>query len=108
MIIVIIKMKSKKKFKLDRHLKLMDQVKQVMRYHHYAYRTEKTYSDWILRYIRFFGTKYHPKDMGKTEIESFLSHLAIKKTFPHRPSARRLTRLYFYIVMFWTYLSIKK
>lgn len=45
----------------------MDQVRQVMRYHHYAYRTEKTYSDWILRYIKFFSAKYHPKDMGKKE-----------------------------------------
>ena len=24
-----------------------------MRYPHYAYRTEKTYYDWILRYIKF-------------------------------------------------------
>jgi len=49
---------------------------QVMRYHHYAYRTEKTYSDWILRYIKFHGGKTYPKNMGKKEIEVFLSHLA--------------------------------
>ncbi|MCK5724569.1 MAG: MoaD family protein [Gammaproteobacteria bacterium] len=54
----------------------MEQVRQVMRYHHYAYRTEKTYSDWILRYIKFHGGKTHPKNMGKNEIEAFLSHLA--------------------------------
>jgi hypothetical protein len=31
------------RFKPDPNLKLMDQVRQVLRYHHYAYRTEQTY-----------------------------------------------------------------
>lgn len=31
------------KFKPDPKLKLMDQVRQVLRYHHYAYRTEQSY-----------------------------------------------------------------
>lgn len=57
-------------------LKLMDQVRQVLRYYHYAYRTEQTYCDWILRFIKFHGSKTHPKKMGKPHIESFLSHLA--------------------------------
>lgn len=69
-------MESKPKFMPDSSLKLIDQVRQVMRYHHYAYRTEKTYCDWILRFIRFYGSKRHPKDMGKSEVERFLSHLA--------------------------------
>jgi len=54
----------------------MDQVRQVLRYHHYAYRTEQTYCYWILRFIKFHGCKTHPKDMGKSEIDSFLSDLA--------------------------------
>lgn len=33
---------------------------------------------WILRYIRF-NNRCHPKDMGKQEIERFLSHLAINR-----------------------------
>lgn len=56
----------------------MEQVRQVLRYHHYAYRTETTYCYWIVRYIRFFNAKRHPKDMGKLEIEAFLSHLAVE------------------------------
>jgi len=36
-------MEGKKKFKPDPDLKLMDQVREVLRYHHYAYRTEQTY-----------------------------------------------------------------
>jgi integron integrase len=72
-------MSEKPKFKPDPSLRLMDQVRQVLRYHHYAYRTEQTYSDWILRYIRFHGGHTHPKDMGKKEIEAFLSHLAVNR-----------------------------
>ena len=41
-------MKNKKKFKPDTKLKLMDQVKQVLRDHHYAYSTEQAYCDWIV------------------------------------------------------------
>ena len=69
-------MENKNKFRPDPRLKLLEQVRQVMRYHHYAYRTEKTYCDWIVRYVKFHGAKKHPKDMGKNEVEAFLSHLA--------------------------------
>ncbi len=58
-------MENKKKFKHDRVIKLMDQDRHVLRYHHYSYRTEKTYCDWIVRYIKYFSSKNHPRDMGK-------------------------------------------
>ncbi|MFT5425399.1 MAG: integron integrase [Gammaproteobacteria bacterium] len=54
------------------------EVKETLRFHHYAYSTEKTYIHWILRYIRF-NNRSHPKDMGKHEIKRFLSHLAINR-----------------------------
>ena len=69
-------MNTQSKFRPDPALRLMDQVRQVLRYHHYAYKTEQTYTDWIVRYVKFHGAKTHPKDMGKTQIEAFLSHLA--------------------------------
>jgi len=62
--------------------RLMDQVREVLRFHHYAYNTEKSYISWILKYIRFHNKK-HPKDMGKQDIEAFLSHLAINRTAKH-------------------------
>jgi integron integrase len=71
-------MESKEKFRPDPGLPLMDQVRQVLRYHHYAYSTEHTYCDWVLRLIKFHGSKIHPKDMGKTEIDGFLSDLATR------------------------------
>ncbi|MGD2125033.1 MAG: hypothetical protein PVG99_03065 [Desulfobacteraceae bacterium] len=42
-------MESKTKFRADSRLRLMEQVRQALRYHHYAYRTEQTYCDWIVR-----------------------------------------------------------
>ena len=58
--------------------RLMDQVREVLRFHHYTYNTEKSYLSWILQFIRFHNKK-HPKDMGKAEVEAFLSHLAINR-----------------------------
>jgi integron integrase len=58
--------------------KLLDQVRDVIRLKHYSYRTEKCYTDWIKRYI-LFHHKRHPKDMGRPEIEAFLTHLAVNE-----------------------------
>ena len=43
-----------------------------MRVKHYSLRTEKTYVNWIKRYIWYFD-KRHPKDMGAAEVEVFLT-----------------------------------
>ena len=56
--------------------KLLDEVRSVLRTRHYSFHTEKTYTQWILRYIRFHNVK-HPKEMGAAEISAFLSHLAV-------------------------------
>ncbi len=58
--------------------KLLDQVREAIRIKHYSYRTEESYVYWIRRFILFHG-KRHPKEMGKAEIEAFLSHLAIEE-----------------------------
>ncbi len=58
--------------------KLLDQVRDVMRLKHYAYRTEVTYSDWIKRFI-LFHDKRHPRQMGEPEVEAFLTWLAVDK-----------------------------
>ncbi len=57
--------------------KLLDQVRDVLRTRHYSYQTEQTYLKWIRRYI-FFHNVRHPAEMGKAEVEAFLSHLAVE------------------------------
>jgi len=56
--------------------KLLDVVSEKLRIKHYSYQTEKTYIGWIKRYI-FFHNKKYPKEMGKDEIEAFLTSLAV-------------------------------
>jgi Phage integrase, N-terminal SAM-like domain len=46
-----------------------------MRLKHYSLRTERTYCDWIERFIRFHDLR-HPRDMGEAEVSAFLTHLA--------------------------------
>jgi integron integrase len=58
--------------------RLMDQVRDVLRVHHYSLRTEQSYTHWIKRFILFHG-KRHPREMGKNEIAAFLTHLAVQK-----------------------------
>jgi site-specific recombinase XerD len=67
--------KNTAKFRPNPSLKLMDQVREVLRYHHYAYRTEKIYCQWILRYSFFFGGETHPNKLAAKDVERFLSHL---------------------------------
>jgi hypothetical protein len=43
---------------------LVDQIHEVPRYHHYSYKTEQIYVSWIVRFIRFSGTR-HFAEMGK-------------------------------------------
>ena len=57
-------------------LKRMDQVREVLRYYHYAYRTERTCGQWILRSIHHVGGKTHPNRLGAKDVERLLSHLA--------------------------------
>lgn len=67
--------KPRERFIPNPKLKLLDQVSEVMRFKHYALRTETTYRAWIRRYILFHG-KRHPREMGAPEVSRFLSDLA--------------------------------
>lgn len=59
----------------DKPKKLMDQVRDALRLKHYSLRTERSYCDWIERFIRFHHMR-HPKEMGEAEVSSFLTQLA--------------------------------
>ena len=55
--------------------KVLDQLRERIRYLHYSLRTEDAYVYWVRFYIRFHGRR-HPKEMGGPEVEAFLSWLA--------------------------------
>jgi integron integrase len=88
-------MNNKQKFRPDQNLKLMDQVRQVLRYHHYSYRTEETYCNWIIRFLKFYDYKIHPREMGKNHIEAYLSHLALQQNVAAATQRQALNAIMF-------------
>ena len=63
---------------LERAPRLMDQVRARIRTKHYSIRTEQAYTHWIKRFI-LFHDKRHPRQMGRPEVEAFLSSLAVDR-----------------------------
>jgi integron integrase len=56
--------------------RLMDQVRERIRLKHYSLKTEAAYCGWIRRFI-LANDKRHPRAMGGTEVEAFLTRLAV-------------------------------
>ncbi|MBI1196225.1 MAG: hypothetical protein GC138_10315 [Gammaproteobacteria bacterium] len=56
--------------------RLLDRVRERCRVKHFSIRTEKSYVDWIRRFI-LFHNKRHPAEMGASEVEAYLTHLAV-------------------------------
>ncbi len=58
--------------------KLLDEVRNVLRLHHYSIHTERSYVDWIVRFVRFHDM-HSRKDLFPAEpkIEAFLTDLAV-------------------------------
>ena len=57
-------------------MRLMERVQHKIRFKQYSLRTERTYMEWIRRFI-LFHNKRHPDQMGAPEVESFLTDLAV-------------------------------
>lgn len=74
--------------------KLLDQVRDALRLKNYAYSTEKTYVDWIERFIRFHKLR-HPREMNAPEIEDFLTDLAVKQNVSPSTQNQALSALLF-------------
>ena len=63
----------------DPKLKLLDQIREVMRLKHYSLRTERTYADWVRRYVHFHQMQRREEMLpAEPKIEAFLSDLAVK------------------------------
>jgi integrase len=76
--------------------RLLDQVRERVRYLHYSRRTEQAYVHWCKAFIRFSGLR-HPKDLGAAEVEAFLTWLADERqlaTATHKQALSALVFLY--------------
>jgi integron integrase len=63
-------------------MKLLEQVRQLLRLRHYSLRTEDCYLRWIELFLRFHkgpeGWR-HPSTMGAREVEQYLTYLAVHR-----------------------------
>lgn len=74
--------------------RLLDQLRERIRYLHYSRRTEQAYVHWCKAYIRFHGLR-HPAQMGQKEVESFLSWLAGERQVAASTHTQALSALLF-------------
>jgi hypothetical protein len=62
--------------------RLLDQLREVLRYKHYSLRTEEAYLYWVKFFVRWHGRNghtRHPRDFGATEVEQFLTMLTTQR-----------------------------
>jgi len=74
--------------------KLLDQLRESLRARHYSRRTEQTYCNWVKRFIHFHNVR-HPAEMPETEINAFLTHLAVKEKVSASTQNQALSGLLF-------------
>src|SRR5439155_13837285 len=74
--------------------RLLDQVRAVLRRKHYSLRTEEAYVGWVKRYV-LFHHKRHPREMGLTEVEAFLTDLAVVQQVAASTQNQALSALLF-------------
>jgi integron integrase len=76
--------------------RLLDQVRERIRYLHYSLRTEESYLHWIKAFIRFHDRR-HPRELGGVEVEAFLMWLTSERNVAvatHRQALSALLFLY--------------
>jgi integron integrase len=58
--------------------RLLERMREQIRLRHYSLRTERSYCDWVRRYVRFHGMR-HPRELGPEHMTAFLSSLANRR-----------------------------
>lgn len=79
---------------VPRKPRLMDRVRRELRTRHYSPRTEEAYVFWIRKYIFFHGVR-HPVEMGASEINVFLTDLAVRGNVAASTQNQALSALLF-------------
>ncbi len=76
---------------------LLDEVREVMRRRYYSIHSERTYVEWIKRYVLYFGMKERSELLvDKTRrVEKFLTHLAIDRNVAPATQNQALNALVF-------------
>jgi integrase len=76
--------------------RLLDQLRERIRYLHYSIRAEQAYVHWVRAFVRFHRMR-HPSELGGPEVEAFLTWLAAERhvsVSTHRQALSALLFLY--------------
>ena len=79
---------------MDGKPRLLAQVREQIRLKHYSIRTEHVYCEWVKRFIRFHLYR-HPAEMGASEVEAFLTDLAVRRNVSASTQNQALAALLF-------------
>jgi len=78
-----------------RSVKVLDQLRERIRYLHYSRRTEESYVCWVRAFIRFHELR-HPSELGGPDIERFLSWLVNVRSVSGSTHRQALSALLFF------------
>jgi integron integrase len=80
----------------EKDKKLLDEVRDVLRLKHYSIHTERSYCDWVKRYVLFHKmTSREDLEGGERKIEQFLTHLAVNKSIAPATQNQAMNALVF-------------
>lgn len=74
--------------------RLLDALRQQIRYLHYSLRTEEAYVHWVRAFIRYHGLR-HPSELSRDDIEAFLGWLATERQVAPSTHSQALSALLF-------------
>ncbi len=75
-------------------MRLLDQLRQQVRYLHYSIRTEQAYVHWVRAFVRFHGLR-HPAELGHEAVTAFLTWLATEQQVSVSTHKQALSALLF-------------
>lgn len=78
----------------DRSSRLLGRVRATCQRKGYSYRTEQSYTRWVVRYVKYHDTT-HPRHLEKADVRAYLSYLATGRNVAASTQNQALNALLF-------------
>jgi len=80
-------------------VKLLEQLEEVCRTKHYSSKTVTAYASWVRQFLSFHrdraGAWVHPEDLGESDVEAFLTHVAVDRKLSESSQNQALNAIVF-------------
>lgn len=73
----------------------LEDLRGAIRVRHYSLRTEESYLKWVHKFLQHYKT-YNPRDIAESEINAFLSHLAVHENVAASTQNQALCAIVFF------------